>query len=225
MKETKNIVGKIQQFLRLLKRKYPKPECPVYEEPVDALLFAVISEQSTEQQANIALKRINEHFIDLNDIRVSRLEEIIEVAGPDTAVTIQAAANLTTELKAIFEKYNMVTLTDMKKLGKKPIREMVSQIPAISPFVVDYCMLTAFGAHAIPLTSKMLDYLRAEKIAEPGADPQQISQMLARHIPAKEAYAFYALLRREAEQPADKAKPKTEKTKKTKGKSAKKKHK
>jgi endonuclease III len=216
MKETKNIAGKIQQLLRNLKRKYPKPVCPVYEEPVDALLFAFISEQSTEQQADAALKKINEHFIDLNDIRVSRPEEIVEGAGADAGFTIQAAVNLTAAMATIFEKYNMVTLTDIKKLGKKPIREIICQIPTVSPFVVDYCMLTAFGAHAVPLTAKMLDFLRTEKIAAPGADPQQLSQMLARHIPAKDAYTFYALLRRDAEMPA--AKPKPEKDKKKKHK-------
>jgi hypothetical protein len=73
-------------------------------------------------------------------------------------------------------------------------------------------MLTAFSSHAIPLTERMLHYLKAEHIAMPDADPQQVSQMLTRQISAKEAYTFFALLRKEAEQPTDKAKPKSEKT-------------
>lgn len=212
MKNTKKFAGKIQQLLRSLKRKYSKPDCPAYEEPVDALVYAFLSEQSTDQQAHIALKRIQEHFIDLNDLRVSRPEEIVETAGPDTAVTLQTAAKLTMALKAIFEKYNMVTLADIKKIGKKPIREILSQMPAVSPFVVDYCMLTAFGSHAIPLTERMLNYLQTEQVAEPNADSQQISQMLTRQIPAKEAYNFYALLRKETELPGDKTRRKTKKT-------------
>jgi endonuclease III len=214
MKDTKSFADKIQQLFRSLKRKYPKPDCPVYEEPVDALVYAFLSEQPTDQQAHITLKRIREHFIDLNDLRVSRPEEIVEVTGPDSAITLQTAAKLTTALKAIFEKYNMITLADIKKIGKKPIREILSRLPAVSPFVVDYCMLTAFSSHAIPLTERMLHYLKAEHIAMPDADPQQVSQMLTRQISAKEAYTFFALLRKEAEQPADKAKPKSEKTKK-----------
>jgi endonuclease III len=199
MKEVKNFAGRVQQVFRSLKRKYPKPDCPDYKEPAEAIVFAVLCEHTTEQQGQTAMKRVSEHFIDLNDLRVSRPEEIIEVAGPDTGISNQTAANLTVVLKAIFEKYNMITLADIKKLGKKQIRETISQLPAASAFVIDYCMLTAFGAHAIPLTEKMVDYLKAEKIAEQGAEPQQVSQTLARQIPANQAYIFYALMRKEAE--------------------------
>ena len=67
----------------------------------------------------MSFRKIKEHFIDLNDLRVSRPEEIVESAGPDTGITNQTALNLNNVLKAIFEKYNMVTLADIKKAGQK----------------------------------------------------------------------------------------------------------
>ena len=66
-----------------------------------------------------------------------------------------------------------------------------ARFPGISDFVIDYCMLTAFAAHAIPLTDRMFEFLKSQKIVEPDQQAQLISQMLARHIPAKEAYNFY----------------------------------
>lgn len=200
MKEAKNFGDKVHQLTRLLKHKHQKFECLVYEEPADALVFAILCEHTTSQQAQVSFRKIKEHFIDLNDLRVSRPEEIVESAGPDTGITNQTALNLNNILKAIFEKYNMVTLADLKKQGKKQIRDAVSRFPGISDFVIDYCMLTAFAAHAIPLTDRMFEFLKSQKLVEPDQPAQLISQMLARHIPAKEAYNFYWLLRKESEQ-------------------------
>jgi endonuclease III len=216
MTESRNFAGKVQQVFRTLRRKYPKPECPDYEEPADAVVFAVISEHTTEQQSEHAMRKVKEHFIDLNDLRVSRPEEIVEALGADSGVSVQSAASLTIILKAIFEKYNMVTLTDIKKLGKKQIRDIISQLPEMSAFVIDYCMLTAYKAHAIPLTAKMFEYLKAERIVGPGMEPQQVSQMLARQIPASQGYTFYAVLRKEAERPPAKKDKKSEKGVKSK---------
>ena len=161
MKEAKNFGDKVQQVARALKHKQQKCESPVYEEPVDAIVFAVLSEHTTSQQAQAAYKKIKEHFIDLNDLRVSRPEEIVEAAGSEAAITNQTAMNLISILKAIFEKYNMVSLADLKRQGKKQIRDAIAKYPGISEFVIDYCMLTAFGAHAIPLTDRMFEFLKS----------------------------------------------------------------
>jgi endonuclease III len=210
MKEAKNFGDKVQQFTRLLKRKHNRIEPPVYQEPADALVFAILCEHNTSQQAHTAFKRIREYFIDLNDIRVSRPEEIAETAGADTAVRIEDALKVISALKAVFDKYNMVTLTDVKKQGKKQIRDIISRFPGVSDFAADYCMLTAFDAHAIPLTDKMVEYLKAKKIIDPELPAQQAGQMLARHISAKDAYTFYAMLRKEAEQNKSKKRQKNQ---------------
>jgi len=211
MKETKNFKDKVQQLLRSLKRRHRKIDYPDYKEPVDALVFAVLCEHSTTQQTLVALKRIKEYFLDLNDLRVSRPEEIVEACGPDTGVTNQTALNLTLILKAIFDKFNSLSLADLKRQGKKEIRDTLRRFGPISEFVLDYCMLTAFEAHAIPLTANMVEYLKAQKLIEPDLPPPQISLMLARQIAAKDAYTFYALLRKETEQHKSKKqkKPKT----------------
>jgi endonuclease III len=210
MKEAKNFGDKVQQFTRLLKRRHNRIESPVYEEPADALVFAILCEHTTSQQAQTAFKRIKEYFIDLNDIRVSRAEEIAETAGPDTEVKVEDALRAISALKAIFDKYNMVTLNDVKKQGKKQIRDIISRFPGVSDFVADYCMLTAFDAHAIPLTDRMVEYLKAKKIIAPDLPSEQASQMLARHISSKDAYNFYALLRKESEQNKSKKRQKAQ---------------
>lgn len=195
MKDNKEYSKKINELYRPLKRKYPKVEKVTYDEPTDALVYAFVSENATEAAAQSTMRRFADYFVDLNDLRVSRIEEIVEILGEDTPVTRDTASRLTSVLRVIFEKYSMVTLGALKKIGKRQARETLEKIDGISPFVVDYCMLTSLQGHAIPLTAKMIDYLKTNQMVHPDANYQQIEGFLARQILAKNAYRFYALLR------------------------------
>jgi endonuclease III len=199
MKNSKEYSKKVLRLYRSLKPKYPKVEKAVYEEPVDALVYGIIAENMTEAAAQAAMKRLAEHFVDLNDLRVSRPKEIIEVLGESSSVTRAIASSLIKVLKAIFDGYHKISLEALKKIGKRPARHVIEKIDDISRFVVDYCMLTALQGHAIPLTQTMIEFLRYNKLVNPNADQEEIAGFLAKQTPAPNAYEFYTLLRRASE--------------------------
>ncbi|GAG21763.1 unnamed protein product, partial [marine sediment metagenome] len=119
----------------------------------------------------------------------------------------------------VFEKYNRVSLEALRKMSKRPAKQTLEKIDGTSHFVVDYCMLTSLHGHAIPLTKKMIEYLRSNELVHPEANEQEIEGFLARQISAENAYEFYALLRRRSE--ARKAGAKKKATRETKAKSQK----
>lgn len=201
MKNSKEYSQKLHELYRSLKRKYPKPQKVIYEEPLEALVYAVISENMPGKAAQSVMKRISDNFVDLNDLRVSLSAEVIEVLGEDTFVTRNVASSLTKALRAVFNRYNTISLEELKKMGKRPARQALEQIEGTSTFVVDYCMLTSLQGHSIPLTKNMIQYLRSKEIVHPVADEQEIEGFLTRQISAKNGYEFYALLRQESESP------------------------
>jgi len=199
MKNSREYSQKVHKLYRSLKRKYPKAKKLIYDEPVEALIHAIISERMSETATQSAIKRFADYFVDWNDLRVSRTEEIVEVLGGDTSVTRDIALALTSALCAVFDRYNTVSLKALKKIGKRPARQTLEKMNGLSRFVVSYCMLTSLYGHAIPLTKKMIDYLRSKQLIHPDADEQQIEGFLARQISAENASEFYALLRRQSE--------------------------
>jgi endonuclease III len=224
MKNSKEYSKKIHRLYRSLKAKYPKVQKVMYDEPVDALVYAVVGENMNGPETESAIKRFAGYFIDLNDLRVSRAEEILEVLGEDTTSTKNIALTLTRILRAIFDQYNNVSLEALKKIGKRPARQALEKIDGVSPFVVNYCMLTSLQGHAIPLTQRMIEYLRDNELVHPDADEQEIEGFLAKQISAANTYEFYALLRTSAESKKGRKKTKTaSKTKKKASKAAKKK--
>ncbi len=216
MKNSKEYSQKVRKLYRSLKRKCRKVQKVFYDEPVEALVYAIVGEKMSGRATQSAIKRFGDYFIDLNDLRVSRADEIVEVLGADTPVTRDIGLSLSAALRAVFDRYNTVSLKALKKVGKRPAKQTLEKMNGVSRFVVNYCMLTSLQGHAIPLTRKMIDCLRSNEVVHEGADEQEIEGFLARQISSEEAYEFYALLRRQSEtrkagrkkKPAGKAKMK-----------------
>ena len=218
MKNSKDYSKKIQKLYRTLSRKYPKVEKVSHEKVVDAIIYSVVSAEMSEKRTDSIIRKLADFFVDWNDLRVSRAEEIVEVLGKDTPVTMDIALTITMILNGIFNAYHKVSLEALKKIGKRPAKQALEKIDGTSRFVVDYCLLTSLGGHAIPLTDRMIKYLRNNDLVNPDADDQQIGGFLAKQISAKNGYEFYALLRRESESTKVKKKTKAKTTRKKKSK-------
>jgi hypothetical protein len=199
MKDSKEYAKKICKLHRQLKQKHAKPEPVFYDEPLEALVYAITSEKMTMNATASALKRFDDYFVDLNDLRVSRPDEIVEGLGEDTDEAHATALTMTRTLNAVFNKYNIVSLAALKKIGKKPARQVLEKLDGITAFAVDYCLLTSLGAHTIPLTDRMIEYLKANELVHPDADEQQIKGFLARQVSADRGFQFYTWLRKESE--------------------------
>jgi endonuclease III len=211
MKNSKDYSKKLLKLHHSLKKKHPAVEKTVYEDPVEAIIYAIVSEHLDEERVIAAFKRFGDYFVDYNDLRVSRTDDIVEMIGKDTPAMHEVAATLTGALRYVFNEHHKVSLDALKKIGKRPAKSAIEKIDGVSKFVVDYCMLTALEGHAIPLTAAMVRYLRDHKLVYPGADENEIGGFLAKQISAKSGYEFYSLLRRESES-------KVKKEKKTTGK-------
>jgi endonuclease III len=199
MRKSREHAQRLQRLYRALKHDHPKIEPVSHDDPVDALIYGVVSERMSASATEQAMKAIRRTFINWNDLRVSRAEEIVETLGQDTAVGRDTAFQLTTALRAVFDIHHTVSLQALKKLGKRPAKLAIEKLGGISRFAVNYCMLTSLEAHAIPLTERMIGYLKQYKIVDAGADEEAIEGFLTRQVPAKNAYEFYALLRQECE--------------------------
>jgi endonuclease III len=215
MKNSKEYAQEIRKLHRALKRKYPKPVQPAYEDPIEAVVYAILSAELTKPETEAALKRFSDYFVDLNDLRVSRAEEIVDLLGDDSPTGRDIAMSLTRALGSVYNKYHTVSLRSLTKIGKKPARQILEKFNGVTEYVIDYCMLTALQGHAIPLTRKMTHYLTGNNFVDPEADEQQIKGFLTRQISARNAYEFYTLLRKAGESPAATRKKKVSAKEKT----------
>ena len=201
MKDSRKYSPKILKLFRTLKQKGTVGDIPKYTDPVDAVVFALTSENMTVGISDRVFRRMQNHFVDFNDLRVSRPEEIVDVLKDDSAQTEQSVRAIKQVLNAIYDKFDRVSMESFVHEGKRQAHKELTEIEGITPFAVSYCFLTALDGHAIPMTKKMLEYLHENKLVHPEATESEIAGFLERQIGASDAYGFYWLLRQEAENP------------------------
>ncbi|MCK4957827.1 MAG: hypothetical protein KAT00_00470 [Planctomycetes bacterium] len=197
MKNSKEYGQKVIKLFNALKRK-GSAAAVKYDDPVEALIYATVSENLRESAAKRVLKKIREHFVDINDLRVSRIEEVMEILSKD-GFSEESATALKEALNAVFYKYNGMSLLSLTEIGKRQAKKDLGKLEGVSRFVVNYCVLTTLGGHAIPLTDCMIEYLRDSELVYPGADVDDIEGFLERKITLAKAYEFYRLLRHKSE--------------------------
>ena len=86
MKNSKEYAQRLHKLYRELKRVHPKVEKTTYEDPAEALICGIISERLSETATSRALREIRTAFVDWNDLRVSRIEEIAEAMGGNSTL-------------------------------------------------------------------------------------------------------------------------------------------
>jgi len=184
------------------------------------VVYAIVSEHTHGKTAKTILRRIEKHCVDLNDLRVSRTEEVLDLLGSRGEESRKTARVLTQVLNSIYNRYNMVSLSSLLSVGKRQARKQMEKLEGLSRFAVSYCFLTALRGHSIPLTDKMISYLRAKELVHPDATEDEISGFLERQVTAANAYEFYRLLRKESEKAGRSRSKKSKKAaKKTENKS------
>ncbi len=207
MKNSKEYGKKIAKLYRSLKQKHSKVKKRTFDDPAKAIVYAIVSENMRKLVAKSVIKKMEAHFVNLNDLRVSRDGEIcdvIDIAGKNGK---KIALKLTEFLGAIFVKYDTVNLEEIKEIGKRQARKDLEGLGILSRFAISYCFLTSLGGHAIPLTEEMIDYLRDSELVHPDASNGDIEGFLERQISAANGYEFYTFVREQSEK-SRKKKPK-----------------
>lgn len=190
MKNNKTYSDKLNKFWQKNKPK-KKSVKPEYADPVDALIYAEILEKLTPYSTDRCLKKLTSHFVDWNDLRVSRDEEIVEILGGDTTYDNDLASSLRQSLQAVFEKNDCLELGYIIELGKRKAKEELDDFKILSPFVIGYIMLFCLDAHSIPLNKHMADFMKANELADENTTPEKIQSFVERVISASDNLSFF----------------------------------
>lgn len=151
-----------------VKASPPKQSLSVLE----TLLYAICLENSTYQAAEDAYAKVLDTFFDLNEIRVSSVTEIEKALG-DITDPDWKALRIRETLQHIFEKFYAFDLEILKRKTQDAAIKELEQIPYITPFVRDYILQQALGAHVVPIDRLMCQLLKWLGLTETETDEQQ----------------------------------------------------
>lgn len=177
------------QVLTVLKRRYDPPAAD--ERPaLEQLLYGLLREGATREQADRGYRNLSERFYDWNEVRVSLPAEI-EAALEDLPDAAAKAARVLGILQAVFEQFFAFQLDDIAKKGlKNAVKQMQEKFPDATEFAVAWVVQQTLGGHALPLDAPAARCLRRLGVAEPNEDAESIRAGLEHLVPKIKGHLF-----------------------------------
>lgn len=199
MRNSREHATVLSKLIRRIRREQGAAEEPELHDPLTELVLACLSFYAPEAKATAALSKLNGGFVDFNELRVCRENEIARMLGTAYPAARETSSLLITALKAIFEKQDDVSLDELHAMGKRDAKAYLESLEGLPAYVVARVMLRGLGGHSFPLHDKMLDMLRDEEAIDPNADVAEVQGFLERQITAKDILKHYMLLREYAD--------------------------
>lgn len=166
---------------------------------INELVLACLSAHTTETKARTALNKLRHDFVDFNEMRVSRPDEITEVLAKNFRQGKDVSKQIVLLLKEVFDRQDTLDLENLREIGKRDARVFFESLEHTTDYVVARVMLRALEAHAFPVHEQMLVMLRSEEVVDEAADATEVQGFMERQISAKTVHKTYLLLRRHAD--------------------------
>lgn len=161
---------------------------------VDLFVHSYLLWQAPTAEANAALARIKEAFIDWNDMRVSLDSDVIDVIGPDYWRAHERVSRMREAMTDVFRREHRVSFDRLGTLMKKDAVSYMETLRGMLPFVSNRVLLIGVQFHAIPLEEFGLTALLAQNVVPQGLGLTEAINWLARHVKAEEAREMHRAL-------------------------------
>lgn len=163
-------------------------------EPIAELVISYLTWNATSKQADTAFGKIMAQVVDLNELRVSHANEVIELIGVRYPDAEHRVIRLLQSMMEIFEREHDYKMGSLGARSKREQREYLDTLPGIPSFVAARVSLLSFGAHAMPVDDRLLTLLIKAGVFESGTTPADAESWLTRQVKAGDSMEAYLAL-------------------------------
>ena len=163
-------------------------------EPIAELVFSFLMWNATAKQADTAFGKIMAQVVDLNELRVSLTNEIIDMIGVRYPDANHRVIRMLQSMMEIFDREHDYKMGSLPARSKREQREYLDTLPGMTPFVAARVSLLSFGAHAMPVDDRLLTLLIKAGVFEPETTPADAESWLIRQVKAGDAMEAYLAL-------------------------------
>lgn len=189
----KNAAACAKKLTSLLK-KLPSVEPPEFEhadDPVAVLVLSFMMADATTEKALAGYRKLREHIVDFNDLRVSMPHEVAGYLGGRYPGAIDRCQRIRAALRNIYLREHAVTLDALREAGKRDARKYLESLEGMLPYVSARVLLMSFETHAIPVDTQLREQLVAGGAADEDADLAEISTWLTRQVRASDGLSTH----------------------------------
>ncbi|MFH0938026.1 MAG: hypothetical protein V1899_01895 [Planctomycetota bacterium] len=200
---------KVTALLQILERRYGKVERPVLAPPptsADADAVAAVAAKNNQIVAGVVLglhgppmegseaaRKLMAHFVDWNEVRVSRPTTLVAVLGRQPRAPARIAL-LQRFLEAYFIQQRNLNLDYLYSLKNSEVRRFLSDLEIFSREELAAMLLAGFGIAVFPPAEMLHNMVNLTKLLKDGTTTLQMAKKLETVFDFETLYSLYAHL-------------------------------
>lgn len=161
---------------------------------ISELVFSMLVWESSIEHALRAVDCIEDHLIDLNELRVCTPEELVAVFPSRYPRSLERCRRLIRILNTIFERENCLSLAHLREMNKREVLQYFGAIDGLPPFAISRVILLGLGWHAFPIDDYLTKMLAQHGITDTSLDIHQQTLRMERLVRASDALRYYTLI-------------------------------
>jgi endonuclease-3 len=184
--------AKVRNLLKQLQQRYGKKPRPPSWGLVETLLFYLIYHSSSVSAARRAFKQFRDEYVDLNEVRVSSMNEIratLKRAGANE----QAAQVVRGVLKDIYLRENAVSLASIEELPADQAKRYLVQTEHLPTHAIDYLLLVRWEHPVLPVDEQIARMASRLGLASSKASVPQAQRSLMKLMRSDLFFDFFTL--------------------------------
>jgi len=185
----------MEKVYRTLRKAYGRQAEEAAEDVAQQLLKFILLEESSAAAVADGLQRIRQHFVDLNELRVSFPKEIAEVL-PEIPHIHRKASCIARAFNGMFLKHNTMNWDFLRTLPVRDLRQKFEKLNGGDPVLGAAAVMLLSSGHAIPADADIRRTLGRLGVAEEGESIADLQAFLERAISRERGYETWALLHR-----------------------------
>ena len=202
MKGASEYARRLKRFLAPLRRQQRRApgsrQAPADAEIIEEVLLAILEEGTSRAAARAALASAMEWAVDYNDLRVTPLRDLLRMLNRSLPQAKEKAQRISQVLNHIFDKKNSLNINSLRDQPIREVRQFLSLLDGVTPFVSAAVIRRCVGGHAIPVDEVLEEFLKDQELAPAEVGPIELQGFLERHVLAADSPLFLTVVRSRA---------------------------
>lgn len=208
---------KLHALVKRLRARHPEPApsiTPPWEgaEPlVCELVFSMLLADSTTTIAARNFYRLQDAFVDANDLRIALSSEIAEHLDEGDPQQHERSARIKAALMEVYQREHATSLASLTEAGKRETRHYLETLSGATPFVVARVKLMCLSGWCVPVDERLLHALHSEGALNAGATCVTATEWIPKQFEPDQSFghplAIHALFQAWADEAVPASKP------------------
>lgn len=167
---------RLAALFKRLRADYAQAETPLMPlDPADAgepllheIVYSLLLWEASTSQAKSAYRRLREHLVDFNELRVCFADEIAQMIGERYPRAAERAQRIRGVLHDVYKRQHRLTLAPLREAPRNEAQAYIRSLDGLPPFSAARVLCMGLSIEAVPVDARLHALLAEEGVVKEG---------------------------------------------------------